>query len=183
MGTVDVNINEAAVTAVHEFGSYKGWGIDFFIKVQSSDCTVYLQVVLYDEEARRKSSYIHEGDFVRVVGILKDKPYQKKDGTAGHSLLIERPIVFDKIVGRNSNPQKLHYSEQNGLSGSVSALAETAESEKKQELSKAADIAETEMQESASQGTTGYSNGLKKIVIDDITYEAYENDDEETAFY
>ncbi len=113
MATVDVNINEAAVTAVHEFKSYMGYGVDFYIETQSSDCTLYLQVVVYDEEARKKHSYIHEGDYIKVTGALKDKPYQKKDGTAGHSLLIEKPVIFDKIVGRNCEQQ----SQQNHSDG------------------------------------------------------------------
>ena len=108
MATVDVSINEAVVTAVREFNSFKGYGVDVFIVVQSSDCTLYLQVVLYDNEARRNKPNIHEGDYVRVAGILKDKPYIKKDGTAGHSLLIERPVTFAKIDGRNSVQQLQH---------------------------------------------------------------------------
>ena len=105
MCEVYVNINEATVTAVNEFNSFKGYGVDFFIEVKGSNGTVYLQVVLYDNIARRNYGYIHAGDHVKVTGDLKVKPYEKKDGTAGTALIIERPISFSKIVSGYSEPQ------------------------------------------------------------------------------
>ena len=107
MANVNINIIEATVTAVHEFRSVRGFGADFFIEAQSSDCTVYLQVVVYDNEARSYCQYIHEGDYVRVTGDLKVKVYKKKDGTEGTALIIERPVSFSKIVRSNSKSQLL----------------------------------------------------------------------------
>ena len=101
MSEVNININSAAVTAIHEFKSFKGYGVDFYIEAQSSNGTVYFQVVLYDDTACNYCRYIHEGDYVRVTGDLKTKPYRKKDGTEGLSLIIERPVVFSKIAGCN----------------------------------------------------------------------------------
>ena len=106
MSSVNVNIKEAAVTAVNKFTTNKGVGADFYIEARSSYCTVYLQVVLYDTEATRALSSICEGDTVTVTGVLKDKPYSKKDGTAGHSLLVERPTVFVKIACGNRGLQQ-----------------------------------------------------------------------------
>ena len=111
MSSVNININEAAVTAVREFNSFKGYGLDIFIEAQSSDCTLYLQVTLYDNEARRNSPYVRVGDHVKVAGTLKYKPYTKKDGTAGHSLLIERPVTFTKTGSGNSET----LSQQNNI--------------------------------------------------------------------
>lgn len=105
MSEVNVNINKAAVTAVHEFNSFKGYGVDFFIEVKSSNGTVYLQVVLYDDIACSFSGNIRVGDHVRVTGDLKVKPYEKKDGTAGTALIIERPVSFSKVVSGYSEPQ------------------------------------------------------------------------------
>ena len=112
MSEVNVNINEAAVTAVHEFNSFKGYGVDFFIEVHGSNGTVYLQVVVYDDTARRYSSYIHVGDHVSVIGDLKVKSYAKKDRTAGTALIIERPVTFFKIVSGNSEQQLLQDDSQ-----------------------------------------------------------------------
>ena len=129
MSQVDININAAAVTAIHRFSSRKGEGADFFISAQSSNCTVYLQVTLYDDEARRNCNYIHEGDMVRVTGVLKMKTYIKADGTAGYSLVIERPISFSKIVGCNSNLQSLQQTYNNSAvpASAVTATAVSAD--------------------------------------------------------
>ena len=117
MSKVNVNIDEAIVTAVHKFRSSKGEGIDFYVEAKSSNCTVYLQIVLYDEEARsRMVNSIQKGDSVRVTGQLKLKSYQKSDATAGCSLVIERPEVFSIIAGRKNEQQFQHaipnYSEE-----------------------------------------------------------------------
>lgn len=107
MSQVDVNINEAVVTAVHEFKSFKGYGVDFFVEARSTKGTVFLQVVTYDNEARSYCQYIHEGDYVRVTGDLTVKVYKKKDGTEGTALTIERPVSFSKIVRSDSKLQLL----------------------------------------------------------------------------
>ena len=112
MSTVNVNINEAAVTAVKKFTTFKGVGADFYIEARSSKCTVYLQVVLYDAEATRALSSICEGDSVTVAGDLKDKPYHLKNGAEGHSLVVERPAVFMKLIRRNSEPQLLQQADE-----------------------------------------------------------------------
>ena len=119
MANVNININEAAVTAVHEFRSVRGYGVDFYIEAQSSDCTVYLQVVTYDNEARSYCQYIHEGDYVRVTGDLKVKVYKKKDGTEGTALIIERPVSFSKLVRDNSKPQLLHGTPDSKIQKSI----------------------------------------------------------------
>ena len=128
MSTVDININEAKVTAINEFTSRMGYGLDVFIEAKSSYCTVYLQVVIYDDEARKTHSSICEGDYVRVTGMLKEKTYTKKDGSAGYSLIIEKPVVFSKIVvsnGELQSPQATDNSKKTEASsaGEVSALS------------------------------------------------------------
>lgn len=105
MSNVLVDIQSATVTSIREFNTYKGYGVDFYIKAQGTECTVYLQVVLFDREARNQFSFFNEGDTVRVAGILKDRPYLKKDGTPGHSLIIENPGVFHKIITSNNTPR------------------------------------------------------------------------------
>lgn len=112
MSEVNVNINSAAVTAIHEFNSFMGYGVDFYIEARSSIGTVYLQVVVYDNEARSYCRYIHEGDYVRVTGDLKTDKYKKKDGTEGISLIIERPVSFSKIVGSDSESQLLQQTKE-----------------------------------------------------------------------
>ena len=102
---VNINIDEAAVTAVHEFQSNMGFGADFFVKARNSRDEEYFQVVVYDNEARSYCRYIHEGDHVRVTGILTTKPYKKKNGENGLSLILERPTAFRKIASGNSNQQ------------------------------------------------------------------------------
>ena len=37
---ISLPINKATVTAVHEFNSFKGYGVDFFIEAQTSNGTV-----------------------------------------------------------------------------------------------------------------------------------------------
>ena len=119
MSLVNINIREATVTAVHEFTSYLGYGVDFFIEAQSSYGTVYLQVIIYDSSARNYCQYIHQGDSVRVTGDLKVKVYKKKDGTDGTALIIEKPEVFSKIVGSNSRTQLLQDTPNNKIQNSV----------------------------------------------------------------
>lgn len=82
------------------------------IEAQSSNGTVYLQVVVYDEEARNDCRVIHEGDTVKVTGVLSVKPYQKKDGTVGTAVTIERPTLFVKIASNNCHPQLLQQTEE-----------------------------------------------------------------------
>lgn len=112
MSKVNINVQEAVVTAINKFSSYKGFGADFFVGAQSCNGTVYLQVTLYDSEARRNCDYIHEGDKVRITGDMKVKPYIKKDGTAGCSLIVERPIVFSKIISGNCDQQSQRFPEE-----------------------------------------------------------------------
>lgn len=189
MGTVDVNINEAAVTAVHEFRSFKGYGVDFFIEVRSSNCTVYLQVVLYDEDARRNRNFILEGDNVKVAGTLKVKTYRKKDGSEGHSLIIERPVLFAKTAGRNSEPQSKHntpaedtrqvsslYQYMNAVTACDKQEDTDSDFWDDVEAAYAAKQQETACQSSQPQ-KFGNKPGLQKIVIDGKIYETYVTDD------
>ncbi len=112
LSLVDVNINEATVTAVHEFHSIKGYGVDFYVEARSNNGAVFLQIIVYDNEARNYCRYIHEGDHVKVTGNMTVKPYAKKDGTTGCSFVVERPIMFRKIVGWNSEQQLLQRGNQ-----------------------------------------------------------------------
>lgn len=107
MSNINVSIIEAVVTAVHEFNCLKGYGVDYFVEVQSSNSTVYLQIVVYDNDARSYCQYIHEGDSINVTGDLKVKVYKKKDGTDGIALIIERPVSFSKIDHSKDKPQSL----------------------------------------------------------------------------
>ena len=156
MSNVNININEAAVTAVKEFRSSLGYGVDFYIEACSSNGTVYLQVVAYDEEARSYSRAIHQGDCVRVTGDLKVKVYPKKDGTAGCSLLIERPKVFTRITCSNSE-QTLRDTSDNSdnareISDAVTASAETASAVPAFEGTASADTASAETASAVSAG-------------------------------
>lgn len=105
MENVMVTIKDAAVTAVREFRSFKGYGVDFYIEAMSGNSPLYFQVVFYDDIARSYCRNIHEGDHVKVTGSFRDKIYRKNDGTDGHSLLMERPKVFAKTAGGNSEQQ------------------------------------------------------------------------------
>ena len=128
---ISLPINKATVTAVHEFKSFKGYGVDFFIEAQTSNGTVYLQVVTYDDMARSYCQYIHAGDEVQITGALKVKTYQKKDGTAGTALVIERPVSFSKIVSSNSSTQSPQTStdESKISSQATNAVPATAETD------------------------------------------------------
>ena len=129
MENVKLYINEAAVTAVHEFNSYKGYGVDFFIAARSNYSTLYLQVVLYDNEARRYSNIIHKGDNIMVEGSLKVKPYSKSDDTAGYSLVIEKPVVFRKANSSTSDQQSQQIpNERDGTSHESITQITSAES-------------------------------------------------------
>lgn len=103
----NINIDEAAVTAVNEFNSKIGYGVDFYVKARNSRDVEYFQVVVYDDEARSYCRHIHEGDHVRVTGIMTTKPYKKKNGENGLQLIIERPLDFRKYSSGNSEQQLL----------------------------------------------------------------------------
>ncbi len=105
MQRANIHLPEAVVTEVREFHSQLGYGIDFRVEASSGNGRIYFEVVTYDNEARSYCSYIHEGDSVQVTGYLKAKPYQKKDGTAAISLVIERPDSIRKVFSGNRNPQ------------------------------------------------------------------------------
>ncbi len=107
MSKVNVSIDEAAVTRITEFHSHQGYGLDIFIEAKSSTCTVYLQVVLYDDRARDAFNRIHVGDSLKISGPLKVKNYVKSDGTDGWSLVLENPEPFHVIQNRNNKPQLL----------------------------------------------------------------------------
>lgn len=123
-------ISKATVTAVHEFKSFKGYGVDFYIEAQTSNGTVYLQIVTYDDMARSYCQHIHAGDEVQITGALKVKTYQKKDGTAGTALIIERPTAFAKIASGNrmqlpqdttgnETPKEMNTRTENAVSASA----------------------------------------------------------------
>lgn len=181
MSNVNINIKEAAVTAVNRFTTFKGIGADFYIEARSSNCTVYLQVVLYDTEATRALSSICIGDCVTVAGDLKDKPYPKKDGTEGHSLLVERPSLFRKIAGGNSEQQLPQQANDHSASAEyhgemMNAVTANAESRNKSE-----EFDQTEKSDKPAatviQQPAGSNSKLIQFTIDGQTYEAYETDD------
>ena len=130
MSTVNIEIKEAIVTSVREFNTRKGPGLCCNIEASSHIGTVYLEVVLYDGDALRISGLIHEGDIVTVSGYLKDKPYTKRDGTSGNSILIERPTAFAKIASGNrmqlpqdttgnETPKEMNTRTENAVSASA----------------------------------------------------------------
>ncbi len=191
LSMVNIIINEAAVTAVNEFKSFKGYGVDFFVEASSSNGSVYFQIVVYDDAARSYSRYIHEGDHVKVTGFLKTKPYKKKNGCDGLSLIIERPNEFRKISGSNSELQLPQQPTENEplslediieMESAVPASAVTADNTENEEHEcfppKKADTALQELQaETASQNTQSTANSkLEKFTIDGQTYEAYIDD-------
>ncbi len=85
------------VTKVHEFYTQQGYGIDIFLKETEGTETLYLQIVLYNETARKFFNLIQVDDNVKVSGRLKYKPYAKKDGTITASLIIERPNMLERL--------------------------------------------------------------------------------------
>ncbi len=105
MQKANIHLPEAVVTVVCEFRSNLGYGARFNVEASSGTGSVFFEVVTYDNEARGYCKYIHEGDSVEVTGFLKAKPYRKKDGTTGISLVIERPESFRKVASSNSNSQ------------------------------------------------------------------------------
>lgn len=176
MSQVEVNINEAKVTAVNAFKSRMGDGIDVYIEAKSSYCTIYLQVVLYDDEARKTNSSIREGDYVRAAGMLKEKTYTKKDGTVGYSLIIEKPTLFSKIVSENCSQQVPHQTSSNVVSPSE---CDELTTDAVPESAITADITGHEESENAMYVPIYASTSkLKKFIIDGQIYEAYDNDDD-----
>ena len=91
MPRVEVNTKKATVTKVCPFQTRMGPGVNFYVEAKSDIGTVYLQVVLYDERARKALLDIHKDNLLDISGSLKYQMYQKKDGTTGYSLVIENP--------------------------------------------------------------------------------------------
>lgn|GEM_PF-3779621 len=97
MSKPKVIIEEGTVTCTNTFCSRIGRGIDIYVEAKSSGSAAYFQVVFYDADAERYAALIHKNDTVKVEGALTVKPYTKGDGTAGTSLIVERPDVFVKM--------------------------------------------------------------------------------------
>ena len=94
MPSVNVNTKKATVIDVHSFQTRQGYGVDFYVEANSGIGTVYLQIVLYDDRARKATANIQKGDLLDISGCLKHKTYQKKDGSTGSSLVIENPTLL-----------------------------------------------------------------------------------------
>lgn len=133
MGYVNIDTRKATVTKIHPFRTAKGHGVDIYLEAKSDDCTVYLQVVVYDEQADTAMQILHVEDTVNVAGVLKFKKYAMKDGQFGYSMIIDKPTLFDKCVfgGRIEQIvpfQPTYKSEQHTPpAAAVPAHAETAD--------------------------------------------------------
>ena len=97
MGYAKIETKKATVTALHPFKTSQGYGTDVYIEARSDISTVYLQVVVYDDQAETAMRTLHVGDAVDVSGVLKHKRFAMKDGNTGFSMIIEKPTLFDKI--------------------------------------------------------------------------------------
>ena len=78
MGYVNIETRKATETKLHPFRTAQGHGVDIYLEAKSDDCTVYLQVVVYDEQADVAMQILHVEDSVNVAGILKFKKYTMK---------------------------------------------------------------------------------------------------------
>ncbi len=193
MDNVIVTIKDAAVTAVHEFRSFKGYGVDFYIEAMSGNSPVYFQVVFYDDIARSYCRNIHEGDHVKVTGSFRDKIYRKKDGTDGHISLMERPKVFAKTACSNSeqqvqpstaNEKAISDTQYQDDPGEQPSYFDSDEFWAEVEKAKAASAATAENADAADKDdqknnrpTVNSDPKLKTFIIDGQKFEAYENDD------
>ena len=94
---LQVRCEECVVTNVKPFKSKLGDGLDVDVEASDAGGKAYAQIVLYDRQAQIYKDEIKKGDTVYVEGFLRVKSYVKLDGTAGTSLLNERPCSFYKI--------------------------------------------------------------------------------------
>ena len=136
MSEININIYKAVVTAIKEFNTCKGYGVDFYVEAKCSDCTVYLQIVFYDRAAQLYYKSVHEGDYVIVSGTLKVKPYIKKDGTTGCSLLIEKPTDFCLMTVNKSEKQE-QYNNSCNTTSQTETLYQSADSSYEDEIPEA----------------------------------------------
>ncbi len=140
MGYVNIDTRKATVTKLHPFRTAKGHGADIYLEAKSDDCTVYLQVVVYDEQADIAMQKLHVEDSVNVAGILKFKKYAMKDGQSGYSMIIEKPTLFDKCIfgGRIEQIVPFQTTSQPAQHGTTTvaapSYAETAEQDDESEL-------------------------------------------------
>lgn len=140
MGYVNIDTRKATVTKLHPFRTAKGHGVDIYLEAKSDDCTVYLQVVVYDEQADTAMQILHVEDSVNVAGVLKFKKYAMKDGQPGYSMIVDKPTLFDKCTfgGRIEQivPFQPTYQPAYHVTPAVAApsCAETAEQDDESEL-------------------------------------------------
>ena len=194
MSEVNVNIDKAEVTQIREFCSSKGYGIDIYVTAKSSDCTVYLQIVLYDERARKGYNIVHVGDILTVKGILKVKNYPKNDGTTGWSLTIENPEYLCQVQNSsNSIPQlpqqtednKNRITEANACSvDAVSASAVSADEPAADNPGIKDRVADTKQEQDAGREKGGVRilevhpfKKLVKYMVDGQVYESYSEEE------
>ncbi len=113
MGYAKIETKKATVTALHPFKTSQGYGTDVYIEARSDISTVYLQVVVYDDQAETAMRILHVGDAVDVSGVLKHKRFAMKDGNTGFSMIIEKPTLFDKIKSDGRIEQIVPYQHVN----------------------------------------------------------------------
>lgn len=173
MKKADIILEEAVVTAIRDFRSHLGFGVDFHVEASSGNGSIYFEVVTYDNEARSYCKYIHEGDCVRVTGVLKVKPYQKKDGTAAISLVIERPDSIRKVFCGNCNPQVPQDSSGGGINNpfdEVDAVTATAVTDSAIPASEGTVAAVTDYAETAPAETAGKKEFRPEFDDDDLPF-------------
>ena len=125
MAQVNIKADGCKVMNIKKFTTRMGNGADFYVEVKGNAGTVYLQVVLYDAAANYAVNSVHEGDIIDITGILSVKPYQKNDGTAGCSLMVVQPEMFDKHIGGGRIEPIMSYVAA-GITYSGTAHAKTA---------------------------------------------------------
>ncbi len=140
MGYVSIETRKATVTKLHPFWTAQGQGLDIYLEAKSNDCTVYLQVVVYDEQADIAMQILHVEDSVNVAGVLRFKKYTMEDGQPGYSMFINKPTLFDKCVcgGRIEQivPFRAPYQPEQhaATAAAVPSHAETADQDDESEL-------------------------------------------------
>ncbi len=185
-----IHLPEAVVTLVCEFRSKLGYGVRFNVEASSGNGIIYFELVTYDNEARSYCKYIHEGDSVEATGTLKAKPYRKKDGTTGLSLVIERPESIKKVTSSNRNPQLPQDSADNittnpfqgkdaVTASAVSAseetvTAETASSERAFAITDELIDDTCNNNEDLYVSPVDAAKGLRKFMMNGVVYESWE---------
>lgn len=95
------------ITSMKQFSAPGGPGLDVYIEDTSEGYTIYLQVVLYDEKAKKGSSLLRQGDIITVEGPINLNYYQKADGTKAFNLVVVNPKVQPESFPAKQEMQEL----------------------------------------------------------------------------